>query len=874
MNPKILYLFLLLLSPLLWGQLLISGTVKNEKGEAISGANVILSPQNSDETLAYFITKSDGKFILKLPSQEHEMYEVKVRAMNYAFQSDLVNESTDTFDFTLSEKAIELKEVLVKQPPIRKKGDTIAYDVSNFKDIQDRSIADVIKKIPGIEIESSGRILYQGEPINKYYIEGMDLLGGRYGLANENLSAYAVDKVQILENHQPIKMLDSLVYSSKAALNIKLKNKVTYSGKAEVGVGVSPLLYQANVTPMLFNKNQQMIGSFQANNRGEDVGRQLNTLSLEDLLNDQSKFNSDAWLNVARVQTPNFNSKRWLDNAVTLGTWNHLFKLGKDLELRLNIDYLNDYQRHRAESQTVYYLPDGELFLNEQKRNNLQIETLRTKLTLHRNSSANYLQNVLEYRGDWHRTHGYLVTNQLDVDQQLYKPNREFSNQFHIIKKIGKQLVTFKSNVAYKDYQEQLYVRPGVFESIFNNSESYQQALQHIDYQRLNADHFAEMTKGLGPITWRTKLGLVYTQNDLESQLYRDDVLLGDDYQNDILWKRLNPYLENSFDYRKNRIRTSLALPFRFYHLAQKSNFNQQDFNRFYFQPRLTLNYTLNNFWELITNHSFLQNFGNLSSLHDGFMLYNYNQLQQHETILNESKAWNSRLRFEYKNPIKSRFFHFSYAYNWTENDLMYRYQYNADASSVLTAVSQKNHQTQHNFSSRFSQYFAKIKTSVELNSSYALMQNDQFLNDDLLQVTNEVLSLGIGAKFRKFSWATFEYNYDWMKYASRFDETKNTFGNQLHKLALHIFPADQHYVLMNLDYYINENRTENPNTFFGDLMYRYTMKKRKIDIEFTVYNLFNQKSFYQRNLSAYYQYEYQYKLRPTQLMLTTRFTF
>lgn len=240
----------------------------------------------------------------------HELYEVKVRAFNYAFVSDLINESSEHFDFVLTEKPIELQEVKIKASPIRKRGDTIAYDVSNFKDIQDRSIADVIKKMPGIEIESSGRILYQGEPINKYYIEGLDLLGGRYALANENMSADAVDKVQILENHQPVKILDSLVYSSRAALNIKLKDKVTYSGKAEIGAGFSPTLYQVNLTPMMFTKNQQVLASIQSNNRGENLQRQINVLSLEDLLNDNEKYVNNSWLSIAGVQTPHFESKR------------------------------------------------------------------------------------------------------------------------------------------------------------------------------------------------------------------------------------------------------------------------------------------------------------------------------------------------------------------------------------------------------------------------------------------------------------------------------------------------------------------------------------------------------------------------------------
>ncbi|MBW1619066.1 carboxypeptidase-like regulatory domain-containing protein [Empedobacter falsenii] len=140
----LLTLFFVLFSYVIFAQLIISGVVKNEEGNPISDANITISPSITDETLAFFITKSDGKYTLKIENPSHDTYEIKVRAMNYAFTSGLVNESAINFDFTLQEKAIELKEVKLKESPIRKKGDTIVYDVSNFKDIQDRSIADVI----------------------------------------------------------------------------------------------------------------------------------------------------------------------------------------------------------------------------------------------------------------------------------------------------------------------------------------------------------------------------------------------------------------------------------------------------------------------------------------------------------------------------------------------------------------------------------------------------------------------------------------------------------------------------------------------------------------------------------------------------------
>ncbi|WP_353164547.1 TonB-dependent receptor [Empedobacter brevis] len=865
-----------LLSHFISAQLTISGVVKNEEGKTISGANITISPNGSDETLAYFITKSDGKYILKINNPSHETYEIKVRAMNYAFISDLVNESSNNFDFTLQEKAIELKEVKLKESPIRKKGDTIAYDVSSFKDIKDRSIADVIKKMPGIEIEASGRILYQGEPINKYYIEGMDLLGGKYALANENLSADAVDKVQILENHQPIKILDSLVYSPKAALNIKLKNKMTYSGKAEVGLGISPMLYHANITPMLFTKKQQMIGSYQGNNSGNDVSRQLKTLSLEDLLNDSEKFSNERWLSISGIQTPNFNSERWLDNAINIGTWNHLFKLKKDLDLRLNLSYLNDYQKRFGETITQYFLPTGDLLLDEKKQNYLQTESLNLKATLQRNSSTNYLENVLEFIGNWDSSRGNLTRNSSPIQQNLNQPNRQFSNQFSTIKKIGKQLITLKSIISYKDYTENLKVSPGIFTDFIHQGKPYQEAYQQLSFSKFLTNHYAEFTKGIKSFSVQSKIGVKYIDHSMESDLFTDSEPTASIFTNNTGWSTFNPYVENRLSYKKNRLNMSFGIPFQWYNLTNKLVDSKKTFNRFYIEPKFNLSLDFSKFWKVLTSQNFSNDLGSLTNLHDGFILYNYNSIQQKSGDFNEVKKWNSSLRFEYKNPIKSRFINFGYSYSWNENNLLYNYKYNEDSSTILEVINQKNHQQTHAINAKISQYFSKIKSTFNLSGGYNFTKYDQLLNNSLIEINNTILISNLDASFRLLSWMTLEYKYGITNYKNKLSESVNSrsITNQTHQVGLHFFPADRHYIKMNMDVYVNDDTRLNPNSTFGDLMYRYSLKKKKIDFEFNAYNLFNEKYFSQNNFSANYEQRFVYNLRPTQFMLTTRFNF
>lgn len=152
----------------------------------------------------------------------------------------------------------EIKEIVLKNKLITKKGDTITYDLKSFSSKSNRTLADVLKKMPGMEVQSDGTVIYQGKPINKFNVNGKDLMEGAYGTVNNALPKDAVKDVQVMENHQPIKLLKDKVPSEQAALNIRLKRKITMTGRGEVSAGFSPFLWNVKLTPMFFWTKEPM----------------------------------------------------------------------------------------------------------------------------------------------------------------------------------------------------------------------------------------------------------------------------------------------------------------------------------------------------------------------------------------------------------------------------------------------------------------------------------------------------------------------------------------------------------------------------------------------------------------------------------------
>jgi len=499
------FLFFILIGLKGHSQSVISGKINDEYAKALSGATIIISKDSTASILAYGISDADGNFQVKANSLTDSLF-LKISFIGYKTWTRKIQNKNQQFEIQLSPSSEELKEVLVASKIIEQRGDTLSFSVAAFKDQKDRVIADVLKKMPGIEIKPGGQIYYQDKPIQKYYIEGLDLLEGRYNLANENLAADDVSKVEILENHQPIKLLDSLEFSERASLNIKLKNNVTTSGTAKIGLGAAPLLWQNKITPMLFTKKRQAIVTYQSNNTGSDVSREIRDFSFEDLGNN---FNIDKtnWLSIQQLSEPPFSQERWLDNNVHLGSVNFLQRLKKDIDLKVNLSYLNDTQQQQGSTQTRFFTPNDTINLTENIYNDLFVNTLQSKFTLEKNTKKNYLKNQLEINGFWDSQRGFIQRPDAEIDQKLSNPFQAVRNKLRLLKTLGKQLITFQSNTGYTESNQQLGIIPGQFPALLNEGEDYNQLDQYLETSHFFTDNSAGFTKAIGKFTLAPKIG-------------------------------------------------------------------------------------------------------------------------------------------------------------------------------------------------------------------------------------------------------------------------------------------------------------------------------------------------------------------------------
>ena len=403
-----------------------SGKVVDESGKALQGANVVAyGPEG--KMLSYAVTGEDGIFLLK---KTGGMQRLSVSFIGYKTITLPAGQFKEGQTIRMAPGGFQLKEVAVTAERIRESGDTLTYSVGGFKQAQDRSIADVIGKMPGLEVKANGTIEYQGKSINKFYIEGMDLMGSQYAQASENLSADKVKEVQVLENHQSVKSLRGVSFSEQAALNIVLKDeaKSTWSGLADLGGGYGDeWLYDNRLMGMQFNRRFQTLMLYKNNNTGKNIGSEV--IDLADLGGYRAE---NGLLNMISLGGPDFDRERYTFNASHLLAGNWLLKTGADSQLRLQASGMLDREHQLSESRTTYLTIDGMPVVVEDWDVTGRKRQVKGEVDYTLNGAKTYLRSRTKLYADWNSSEGRMNLDGTATDLMVRPWKRSVSEDFQL----------------------------------------------------------------------------------------------------------------------------------------------------------------------------------------------------------------------------------------------------------------------------------------------------------------------------------------------------------------------------------------------------------------------------------------------------------
>lgn len=831
--------------------------------------------------LYYTFSDARGRFSLRIESPLDSL-QLNVSHLGYAQQQVVIPNRSQVLHLVLQKSSKHLKTLLVKLPRIRMKGDTLSYAVAAFKSRKDRVIADVLQKLPGIEVEENGKILYQGKPIQKYYINGLDLLEGKYKLADDHLPVAAVSSVQVMENHQPIKLLDGLVYTDRASLNIKLKKRVTTTGTVRLGAGLSPLLWTARLTPMRFGKKHQLIASYQADNTGEDLSKETQTLTVENLLEQlENKSQQEDWLHIRQPVKPPFSSRYWLDNNAQLLSANYLLQLKKGRTLKLNASYRNDYQKESGYVETTLFTADSSLLVREHTADRLSYSVLQNAIVLEENTPKHYLKDKLQFKRCWNTQRGDIDALGSDVTQKLKNPTLSWGNRLYMIVPVGKLLTALTSKLTYTQMPQELSVAPGGFESLLNGGKPIVQSLQKVRFSNFDTDNKLSFSRGFGKLRVAPTIGLSLRRQALESSLRIDDGQglhgLASGFQNALTDRRAAVYVDLDSRYRQKswRLEWHVPLTLRTYAAYERGVKVTRPFNRLTLEPRLAISELINPFWRASLGLRLKHDFGAIDQLYSGFILSDYRSLRRYDTLIPERLHMHGDVGLSYRNPLQSLFASLSYAFEQTRNNLLYSTAYSTDGSARVEAIQRENRTFNHTLHGRVGSYLNAIQTNWAFQASLSYDRAQQFIDGHMADVRTQSQHFSTKINTDLTHWLSVAYRGRFSDSHSCYDQRGlKPIQSWAHRLDLNLYPAKGQLLTIENEYDRSTAQEMRNSAYFLAAMYRYRFSRQKVDLELSWNNILHAKRYVTVSRTALAVMRSAYVLRPSQLLLSLRCSF
>lgn len=397
---------------------------------------------SNDKAAAFAVSDADGKLTVVAPRDSR----LSFTAMGYAgLRRPASSFSVGKVNLlSMAQQSVTLREVKVKAPPIRSAGDTLSYNVGQFVGRGDAHLEDVLRKLPGITVQDNGTVSYQGKAINKFYIEGKDLLGNNYNQATRNLPVDAVSTVEVLENHQPVKMLRGKQVSDKAALNIRLDKKkqgLPFGEMEAKGGWGDNGLWQGRLFLTKILKSTQWLLTAKGNNVGQDVTEE----TMEHI--DMSDLDAFEPLPASWMPTPPYNedlpAERYNDNRSQAGGLNALTSLTKNATLRVNV-----LANHRSEgysnSTTNLYGGQRTVQVEEANRWRMHAWELTPRVHYELNGDKAYVSDELRYDLQRQRSDNNLSGNSMGVSQHANIKPAYVRNYLNAGLAVGRQTLTVK----------------------------------------------------------------------------------------------------------------------------------------------------------------------------------------------------------------------------------------------------------------------------------------------------------------------------------------------------------------------------------------------------------------------------------------------
>lgn len=871
MKTILLFALSVFFSTMLLAQQKLEGKVLQSDQTPIAYATVNVG--DGDKILYTVRTNQAGLFEINLSEEQTKDAKwIEVRHISYTILRKAYVASVKRMDFELVKKAERIAEVEVKSKPraIVRAGDTTRYAVNQFVSAEDRNIGDVLKRMPGVEVDDNGVIKHNGKTVSRMYIDGDQLFQNGYGVGTRTIQPKSVKEVEVIQNHEHKKVKQGVSNSEDVALNLVLEEdaKMSWSGEATVGMA-APLDAFVNTNALSFKKKYKTVNTLQYNSIGEGIAQ------------DVEKINSYNLIEPVAATNPSVPENRYYNNrSVALNT-NQFFKWKDNWSVVLNANMWADQEKLYSNESQTYFLQDGNVTYNNYFNSTKKPLYGRASLAVEGNSNWFYFKNTLDYKRQNQTHHSWLLNDEQRFDQFGKDRMNFISESFEYIPRMkNKDLLSLRGSFLGKWHHDDLQITPGVLDLQLNDSLPYERVRQYVSLPTLEGNLGLQYTRNVSRLKRSYFINTRFQRKELHSEL---NLLDNNNWNNPVAFpnnqlywneKNLSTGILLEWKNKDFIISSTLPLSWNVWDISSPNLAMVEKTNKLLFNPSLSLQAYLPNRDYFLFTARFNQNNSDINQAFRNPILVNFREIESYAAPLYFTKNAAYALKYSVERPIEFFYANFTLLHTRMSSDyLLGRTITQQGIVSELRPFD--NQQVNNSLVIGLSQSLLKSGLFLGFNSSINQTQYSQLLNNNMANATAWNFMINPKVEYKGLPNSTVSYQYMYRKSLNTLAGSTNQLSTNIHKLiGLHRL-NNILFLKASWSYESTRSSSFSPITNgFLDAAIRLKPTKSKHNFELNLNNILNKRTFRNNVLTAYQQSSQEIPLRGMQAVLKYSFIF
>ncbi|MFN7117961.1 MAG: carboxypeptidase regulatory-like domain-containing protein [Saprospiraceae bacterium] len=887
----IIFLLFTLTSNYLLAQYLIKGSVKDDKKAPIELASIWITASDSEDIIAFTYSEKEGNYQLELRTTG--AFRISFSALAHEKKAMTVEVSaaqpTATLHVVLSPVPFEFEEVLIKAEslPIVVKGDTVIVDVKAFAQGNEAVVEDLLKKIPGLNIDAAGNIKVGNKEIEKVMVEGDDFFEKGYKILTKNMPSAPVEKIEILQNYSNNRLLKGIEQSDRVALNLRLKEEAKRVWFGDISAGYDITLadrYNIQGNLMNFGKKNKYYFITNLNNIGQDATGDIEHLIRPFRYDEPASVGDDQQahrlLNLA-FAAPDLKSSRTNLNNAELLSLNAIFNPTAKLKIKtLGFFDANEVDFFRNSKQD--FTASGTNFTNIENQHfrNASVTGFGKLDLTYDISTTRMFESTTKYNRGGENGHSNLLFNNLSTieniqtNHTLFDQKITFSNKFQQDKAL---LLTgrFIQEVSPQNYT----INRFLYQDLFPNqphSNNVQQLNDHTMQFAGLESHFLHRKSNKGLL--ETQLGSQWRKDQMFTALLmkEGDVIITNDFnafQNDVSYSTTELYIKSKYRHQlKNfALQGSLGIHQLFNHLDIGQAPQEQ--SSFFINPAMGFDWEINKKNTLSASYAFNTTNATILDVFDRYVLTSFRSFDKGTGGFNQLDASTFTINHRVG--------------NWSEHffaNTMILYQKNHDFFSNNTfvtpnyALSEKiiiKDRSFFNITSNIDTYIKLISSNIKLDLGYSTSNFKNIVNNSEWRVVNtNNYHYGVELRSGFENGFNFHLGTKWTTSAIKAPSFNNTFTNNLTFFDLFFSFSSHLDVQLQSERYYFGNLDNNNTYYFFDFDINYTIQPKRWTLSLIGKNLFNTNTFTSFSINDLGTAVTTYRLLPRFALLQIKYQF